>query len=188
MTKKSYKRVGAVQKKIILLLQAGLALGLVHSGKRQIKILKELHQRWKDIDRHILEQSIRSLYRSQIVEEKYNPDGSLSIVLSKEGKRRALQYDLEKMKIKKPSSWDKKWRIVIFDVPIHLKKVRDSLRYHLKELEFHELQHSVFVHPFPCMNEIEFVTEFYNARKFVRFIEAQFVDNELDLKHKFNLL
>ncbi len=188
MERKNYNKIGSVQKKIILLLGAGLALGLTHSGKRQIKILKELGKEWQKINRQTLERSIRLLYQSQLIEERNNPDGTTTFVLNKEGKKHALQYNLDKIKIKKPTHWDKKWRIVIFDVPVRLKKVRDSLRYHLKELGFHELQYSVFVHPFPCLGEIEFITEFYNARKFIRFIEADFIDNELHLKHKFNLL
>lgn len=119
------------------------------------------------------------------IEKKNN---QIYISLTEKGRRKAGRFQINALHIPKQKHWDKKWRIVIFDVPVRLKKVRDSLRYHLKELGFHELQYSVFVHPFPCLGEIEFITEFYNARKFIRFIEADFIDNELHLKHKFNLL
>jgi DNA-binding transcriptional regulator PaaX len=105
----------------------------------------------------------------------------------KKGEKLALTYNLEKMNIKK-HAWDKKWRIVIFDIPEKLKMIREALRYHLIRLGFRKLQHSVFVLPFECRNEIEYLTEFFNARKFIRFIEAVHIDNELDLKHKFKLL
>ena len=71
---------------------------------------------------------------------------------------------------------------------MELKKVREVFRYHLKKLGFIELQHSVFVFPFRCHDEIDYLIEFYDARRFVRFIEAQFIDNGLDLCRKFNLL
>jgi len=69
-----------------------------------------------------------------------------------------------------------------------LKKVREAFRYHLKRLGFVELQHSVFITAFKCHDEIEYLIEFYNARRFVRYIEADYVDNELDIKRKFDLI
>ena len=75
----------------------------------------------------------------------------------------------------------------MFDIPEILKKVRDTFRYQLKKLGFIELQRSVFILPFECKNEIEYIIEFYNIRKHVRFIEANQIDNELHLKHKFQL-
>ena len=131
--------------------------------------------------------SINSLYKSKLVDQKDNKDGTTTFILSAEGKKIALTYNLENMAISK-HSWDKKWRIVIFDVPEKFRKVREALRHHLKRLGFIKLQHSVFVLPFKCRNEIEYVVEFYNIRRFVRFIEAVSIDNELDLKHKFHLL
>ncbi|MSU45238.1 MAG: CRISPR-associated endonuclease Cas2 [Candidatus Zambryskibacteria bacterium] len=98
-----------------------------------------------------------------------------------------MAYDLEKMTISK-TKWDKRWRIVMFDVPEKLKKVRETLRYQLKRLGFLELQRSVFIFPFECSKELEYVIEFYNIKKFVRFAEVDWIDNELDLKHKFRLV
>ena len=63
----------------------------------------------------------------------------------------------------------------------------DSLRLHFKEIGLIELQKSVFVSPYPCSREIEFILEFYNAKKHVRFILAKKIDNQLHLMKKFNL-
>ena len=76
---------------------------------------------------------------------------------------------------------------MLFDIPEKLRRLRDSLRLHFREIGFIELQKSVFIHPYSCDKEIEFIIEFYNARKYVRFILAENIDNELDLKKKFNL-
>lgn len=92
------------------------------------------------------------------------------------------------MEIKKPAKWDGKWRIVMFDIPEKLKKLRDSLRFHFRGIGLLEFQKSVFVHPYPCNKEIEFIIELYNAKKHVRFVLAEKVDNELHLKNKFSLI
>ena len=180
-------RIGINKEKVLILLLGGLSLSLTRNPRGQLRILKEMHKSWKEINERALKLAIMSLYQSKLVEQKDNKDGTTTFILSKEGERVALTYNLDNMEIKR-HAWDKKWRIVIFDIPEKIKKVRESFRYHLKRLGFRELQHSVFVLPFECHNEIEYLVEFYNARRFVRFIEAYHIDNELDLKQKFRLL
>jgi len=41
----------------------------------------------------------------------------MRVLLTKKGKRIAERHSLDFLKIKKPRRWDKKWRMVIFDVP-----------------------------------------------------------------------
>lgn len=180
-------RKGAIQKKVILLLLAGTALSLTRSGKRQLRILKDVKDEWREINDRALKSAIKSLYISRLISQKNNRDGTTTFELSKEGKRIALTYNIDNMTILR-HPWDRKWRIVTFDVPEKIKKVREALRFHLKNLGFKELHRSVFVFPYECQNEIEYIVEFYNARRFVRYIEAYYVDNELGLKHKFDLL
>jgi len=178
---------GATQKKVILLLLGGLTLGLTHNPKQYFKVVREIHKEWQKINRDSLNRAIRSLYESKLVETKDNHDGTLTLVLSKEGKRLALTYDIQNMGIKAPAQWDKKWRIVMFDVHEKFKKTRDSLRMHFRNMGFYEFQKSVFVHPYPCAKEIEYLMEFYQARKFIRFIVATEIDNALELRHHFNI-
>ena len=178
---------GEVQRKILLLLLGGLALGLSGSPKTYFQILKAIGKEWQEINKQSLKRAIKNLYKSKLITEKQNPDGTITIVLTSEGKKKALTYDLDKMRIKKPAKWDKKWRIVLFDIPNKKKKIRDILRFHLKKLGFYELQESVFVYPYDCKDEIDYLIEFYDIRKFVRFVIADSIDTELHLKSHFNL-
>ena len=89
---------------------------------------------------------INSLYKSNLVQEKDNHDGTTTLVLKENGKQKALQFNINELKIKTPIKWDRKWRLVIFDIPEKLKKLRDSLRMHFQEVGLIELQKSVFVH------------------------------------------
>ena len=179
--------LGKTQQKILLLLLGGLSLGLSRSPKNSFKILKAMAHDWQEIDRYHLKRAIESLYKSKMIKEKYGKDGSITIVISDEGKKKALAYELSNIKIKKPKKWDGKWRIVMFDIPEKRKKDREGLRYHLKDQGFFEFQKSVFVHPFDCKDEIDFIIEFYKIRKFVRFVVADSLDNEIHLKKHFNL-
>lgn len=45
----------------------------------------------------------------------------------------------------KNQKWDKKWRVVVFDIPEENRRIRRALRDMLKILEFYPLQRSVWV-------------------------------------------
>lgn len=179
---------GEIQKKVLLLLMAGLALGLSRSPKTSFKIIKGIKEEWKEIERQSLKRAIKGLYQSKLIKEKENQDGTITLVLTDKGKEKALTYNLDEMEIKKPKQWDGKWRIVLFDIPERARKIRDAFRQHLKQLNFYEFQKSVFVHPYDCQDEIEYLTEFYDAKRFIRFIIADSLDNELHLKSHFKLI
>ncbi|HEY4499037.1 MAG TPA: CRISPR-associated endonuclease Cas2 [Candidatus Paceibacterota bacterium] len=172
---------------MLLLLMGGVALGLTHSPNRYFRIIREMHAEWKKINRMSLRRAVKSLYQSKLLREMANTDGTITLVLNERGKKTALRYNLETLRLIVPNRWDKKWRIVMFDVPERLKKVRDSFRFHLRQLGFKELQKSVFVHPANCEKEVTYLIEFYNVRRFVRYIVADSIDTELHLKQQFHM-
>ena len=177
----------SIRQKILLLLSAGLSLGFTYSPKKQYKILKTLSKEWQKINKENLSKEIRNLYRSKLIEAKENSDGSFTYVLTDKGKLKALTYHFQNMTIKK-NKWDNKWRVVIFDIPEKLKNSRNALRDKLKKLGFYEFQKSVFVLPWECKDEINFIIEFFHLRKYVRYGIFNYIDNELHLKKIFNLL
>lgn len=181
-------RIGETKQKVLLLLLGGLALGLSRSPKQYFRIVKEIGREWKEINRQSLDRAVRSLHKSRLVEIKNNSNGTTTMILSKKGKKIALAHDIFNMKIKKPRKWDYRWRILMFDVPEKMKKIREAFRMHLKQMEFYEFQKSVFVHPYPCQDEFEYIVEFYNARRYMRFVVAEEIDNVLELKKHFGLI
>lgn len=180
------KKSSPIGQKVLLLLLAGIALGLAYSPRRQARIVKELQREWKKIDRQELENTIRQLYKSQLIKVRENKDGTSTFILSEKGKVRALTYRFKEMRIR-AGHWDGKWRIVLFDIPEKIKPARDALRHKLKELGFYELQKSVFVFPFECKDEIDFIVEFFNVRPCVRYGVLETIDNDLHLRNVFHL-
>lgn len=178
--------MSSTKQKILLLLMAGVAFGLSYSPQGQKKVLKEFGREWKNIDEKKLKDEIRQLYQSKLISKKQNSDGSLTFVLTEKGKLKTLTFHFDNMKIKK-ENWDKKWRMVVFDIPEKLRSGRDALRKKLKDLGFYELQKSVFIFPYECREEIEFVTEFFGMRRFVRFCVVESIDNEPHLRKIFHL-
>ena len=117
----------------------------------------------------------------------YHKDGTDIVEITELGKKKVLSYDLENIKINRPKKWDGYWRIVVFDVPEKNKKARRALNFKLNEMEFFPLQKSVFVCPFECKDEIDFVAEFFGIKKYVRFVLAKNIENDEFLRSYYNL-
>lgn len=178
---------GVIQRRVLLLLFGGLALGLSGSPRGYFRILKLIGKEWADINRQSLWRAIRELYRSKFVTETYNADGSITMSLTDRGQRYARTFKLDEMRVQKPKTWDGQWRIVAFDIPEKQKRAREALRFRFHQIGLQELQKSVFVCPYPCDAEVEFLIEFYQVRPYVRKVLAISIDNELHLKQKFGM-
>jgi len=135
-----------------------------------------------------LNRAITSLYESRLVTERENRDGTVTIVLSNSGNTYALTANLDNMEVVRPKRWDRKWRVVLSDIPEHSKSARDALREHLKQLDFIEFQKSVWVHAYECQDQVQFLIEFYGVRRYVRYGIFDHIDNDLHLRKKFDLI
>ena len=185
--KKKRKMRSPFKRKALLLLTSGLALGLTHSPRTQKYIFKSLAREWKNIDKQYLYKIIHEFKNERLVDYRENKHGTVEIVLTEKGKKKALSFKIDEMKIRKPIRWDKKWRVVMFDIPEKRRWGRDAIREKLKNLGFYELQKSVFIHPFNCRDEIDFVIEYFQIRNCVRYGELTNLTNEAELKLHFDL-
>lgn len=130
---------------------------------------------------------------SRFQQQKYvtvaeKTDGSIVVRITKHGLIRALGYNLRTMQLKKPNVWDKKWRLVIFDVPEKHRRLRDIFRMRLKQLGLYALQESVYVSPYPCFEEVEFLRELYGISFTVRYLLVEEIEDDRVIKRHFRLL
>lgn len=131
--------------------------------------------------------SFQNLRRQGLIKiEKKNHQ--IYISLTEKGKAKAGWMQIDALKIKRPKRWDRKWRIVIFDIA-QLKKIyREALRGKLKELGFVPLQKSVWVYPFDCRDEINLLKNFFGlSDKELRLIIAQEIGDKKPLLKHFSL-
>lgn len=156
-------------------------LNIVKSIVRNQKYLKK-----KFTERKIA-QAIERLKRNRLIilNEKEN---KFKVELTEKGKRVVKEIEFENLKLERPSVWDKKWRVVIFDIPDKYKKrAREALREKLKKLDFCLLQKSVWVIPYPCEKEIQFLCELFEITPFVNILTADSIHNDIKLKKYFKL-
>lgn len=88
----------------------------------------------------------------------------------------------------KVGKWDKKWRIIIFDIPQEMHNKRNSLRKKLRNLGFYMVQKSVFAFPYPCEEEVGDICSYLNISDYVDILIADSVGfKEQEIKKFFQL-
>lgn len=95
--------------------------------------------------------------RQELVKVVENSDGSFCVSLSEKGLKRGVAASFETMSIPRQRSWDKRWRIVLYDIPEQHVASRRFLLEKLKTLNFYMLQRSMWVYPYPCLEQIELI-------------------------------
>lgn len=152
---------------------------ITFTEKPVMKYLDKLDQRDKERE---LRRVIRYMQRRGYLIGDYEH----GLKVTKAGKRRLETTSFDKLAIQKPAKWDKKWRLVIFDIPENKRQGRISLTDKLKRLGFQALQQSVWVHPFPCRNEIIAVCIEFGLTKYITYIETDHIDNDYLLRERFS--
>src|SRR3989344_9230322 len=91
-------------------------------------------------------------------------------------------------KLTKPKKWDRKWRIIIFDIPERKKKIRDEIRKILTAAGFQRLQDSVWVYPYDCEDIIGLLKMDYGISRDMLYIIADQIENDKYLRMDFDLI
>lgn len=138
-------------------------------------------------DKWRLRRTLHNLTKEKLVKISYNKKGEEIIKITGDGEKRILKYEYAKMKIPVPGKWDKYWRLIIFDIPETHKKARNALTAKLQDLGFYPLQKSVFVFPYSCRDEIDFICEHFRIREYVNYFLIKKPENEEYLKQWFGL-
>ncbi|KKT78467.1 hypothetical protein A2W48_00545 [Candidatus Giovannonibacteria bacterium RIFCSPHIGHO2_12_44_12] len=153
--------------KVLEFLATGALLGFTRGKQQRLELLKEADYIWHTIDQKELQSLLRRFKIYKYVQVDNN-----RVLLTSKGKARWLSYKLKNLKLKQSKKWDGKWRMVLFDIPEAKKKIRDALRRKLKEIGFLEFQKSVFVYPYACRDEINFIINFFDISDLVYYIET----------------
>lgn len=129
------------------------------------------YSRKKEIKEITIRQNIRRLQKHGFVEKKEN-----KYFLTVAGKKLASYIFKRKKLLAK--RWDKKYRVVIFDVPEKKSRERSWLRNELHTLKYRQLQESVFIGRFPLAEDL--IREI-KSKKMSNFVNYLLVDRVYDI-------
>ncbi|MEX2028977.1 MAG: hypothetical protein WD963_00655 [Candidatus Paceibacterota bacterium] len=175
--------------KIIRALGVGIGITVALSNRRTsykitkllVKEIFGLNKKPKNIPYYFLR-----LRRQKLI--KIKKDGNHhKIFLTDNGREVFLRFNYEELKIKNPKIWDRNFRVIVFDIPEKKREARNSLREKMKELGCIKFNDSVWVYPFPCQKEIDFIANYWGIGKYVHFILASDITNRDLLEKSFNL-
>jgi len=88
---------------------------------------------------------------------------------------------------RKKRRWDKRYRLVMFDIPQERKTTRDRLRHLMQDFGFLRLQYSVWISPYDCEELVALVKADLRLGKDVVYAIAEEVENDGWIKRHFEL-
>lgn len=134
-------------------------------------------------DRYKITRIVKNLKNKKLL-DIYEKEGEERIEITEKGKKRIVRYQIDELKLNRPKKWDGQWRIIMFDIPEKFKKGRDALAKKMKDMEIYPMQKSVYICPFDCRDEIDFVSEVFGVRRFVHYVIAGDLGEGDELKLK----
>lgn len=146
---------------------------------------KPLQKLWRNLDARERERRLRKVIY------KMKENGYLAgqyehgLRITQKAKDRLAKVELDKLAAKPQARWDKKWRIIIYDIPEEHKQARNALAARLRMYGCSQLQKSTWITPFPCRNDIEAITSQYGINQFISYFEAINLENAAPLLRRF---
>lgn len=175
-------------KDVLKLLAAGVVLTTVvlFPGIAAIGPLIEVERRrrerkeWEKFNLWRLRQVIKRLEKQKAVEII----GDV-VKITEKGKKKLLRFNIENMQLKEKT--DGKWRLIVYDVAELKKGQREIFRLMLKKLRCLPLQESVYLTPFVCDDEIEYLRNIFNIDTEVKVIKVSGLEDEIAYRKYFGL-
>jgi len=153
------------------------------------RLLKQIPKELKRYKKLQLRRSLAYLKTQNKIQYAEKRDGTIIVQITKNGQSYLKKFDFDNLTLEKPEKWDKKWHLVIFDIPEKKKLAREALREKLKDLGLIKLQDSVWVTPLPCEQEINLIKNVFNLSDF--WLDVVITENlgsrEYQLRKQFGL-
>jgi DNA-binding PadR family transcriptional regulator len=153
------------------------------------EILKEMNKRnsqWKSFNTSYLKQTLRRLEKQSVIERK-TVDGNEAFCITREGKTKLLNFALENLKISKMKKWDGKWRVILYDIEVGRKHEQEAIRRILKKLGFYQVQKSVYIIPYRCFDEIEYLRLYFDIRAEIKYWLVEQIEDDSVYRTYFGL-
>jgi len=141
---------------------------------------KNEEKEWEKFNLFRLRQVIKRLEKQNDVEIIED-----TVKITKKGRQKLLKFDLERMELKRKT--DGKWRLIIYDISNLRKPQRELFRDMLKKLHFLRLQESVYLTPFICEEEIEYLKYIFDIDREVQVLKVSGMEYKEEYKKYFGL-
>lgn len=114
-------------------------------------------------------------------------DGRGFLRLTGKGEKKLRDLERLEYQLPRPKRWDKKWRVLIFDIPEKRKYLREKIRNTLRAIGFSQLQKSVWVYPYDCEDLITLLKTDFKIGKDLLYLIVDSIENDRQIRNSFNL-
>lgn len=153
-----------------------------------VALEKPLDMFWRQLDKRERERETRRAISYMKTKQLIRGDYQHGLQITPKGRKRLEKIEFAKISINRPDTWDKKWRLVFFDIPEDRRHLRIAFINKLKQLDFYQLQKSAWLHPFPCREIIETVATYYDVDSYISYVEVLYIDNQKKLMKQFSFI
>ncbi|MFH0846081.1 MAG: hypothetical protein V1851_01630 [Patescibacteria group bacterium] len=175
-----------VQKIILTTIAVTGVLSLALLAPNALVVIKQFTGKQNYRRKGYLNNAIGKLSKSGYIKFEIK-NGKKFVRLTEKGERELVKYKLGDLRIKRPKRWDRKWRVVIFDIKEKRKDTRNLLRLTLNNFGFIKLQNSVWVFPYDCEELIVMLKSDLFVGKDVLYMTVEKIENDKWLKEFFGL-
>ena len=184
---KKIRRRESIQKALLTTLLIG---GMVMIGAApRINILKLLENKKRNPYRfkHQVNDTLMRLANKGFV-VFIRENGRKLVRITPAGRRvLALEEQKTALQLQKKKRWDKRWRVVIFDIPEYRRGTRDKLRLTMRTAGFYRLQDSVWIYPYDCEDFMALVKADLQIGNAVLYMVVEKIENDSKVKTHFML-
>lgn len=175
-------RKGELQK---LILESVKLAGVLTVGLVAPNVLKAMHK--LGLMPNIRQSEIVSSSASKLAKKGLLKFNGKYYELTEQGENKLRQLELRDFKLDKPKKWDRKWRVIIFDIPEKKRNVRQQIRNLFVSAGFYRLQDSVWVYPYDCEDLIGLLKTDLGVGKNILYMIVDEIENDKHLRQEFNL-
>jgi DNA-binding transcriptional regulator PaaX len=171
-----------IQKAILMSVKAIGFLSVALLAPNAVKVLKNLGFTLNNRENESIKRSRDRLIKLGLLKYEKN-----TLSLTEKGLLKIHRLEAEEWRLNKPKKWDKKWRVLIFDIPEKRKNIREKVRYSLIAIGFIRLQDSVWIYPYPCDDLINLLKADFKVGKDLLYMIVDSIENDATLIKSFNL-
>ena len=174
-----------VSKSLLIALFAGAVVIAPGGVAGTVQVFNKLFDGEDGYDEKQLKRSLYYLQSKKLIhiQKQYDKE---AYTLTKIGWLKARKLS-NSFAVKRPERWDGKWRMVIFDIPVHKKGEAEIFRRDLRYLGLANVQKSIWVYPYDCKDQVFYLAEKLKIEPSIRFIVADSITGEKDLCQRFGV-
>lgn len=165
-------------------------LGLINETIRFVpraELAHDWYNRIHGISYKSIYKTLYGLEKDELIKREKRGESVIFKLTAKGKQKLFLGGIIGKLLKEKNRRWDKKWRIIIFDIPEKRKNARNFLRRELLENNFYMLQKSVWITPHKISDKLNELLEELDLNRCVRCIVADYINYERDLLKYFKI-